>query len=144
MIKTREQLLASDPSEYMNQAQKNFFRSMLEKERDESLRDIEQAEIELKRARSNESDELDQALIEEEHRILARLVERKSNLLQKIDNALRRLSGQGDSPFGYCVRTGEEIGLERLLVRPTATLCIEEKRRAEKLERQRGGGRADF
>ena len=47
-----------------------FFRRLLEKERDESLRDIEQAEVELKRSRSNESDELDQALIEEEHRIL--------------------------------------------------------------------------
>ncbi|WP_175564979.1 TraR/DksA family transcriptional regulator, partial [Pseudomonas aeruginosa] len=37
--------------------------------------------------------------------------------------------------YGWCQETGEPIGLRRLLLRPTATLCIEAKERQEKRER---------
>ena len=37
--------------------------------------------------------------------------------------------------YGYCVETGEPIGIERLLVRPTALFCAEEKNRQEKIEK---------
>ena len=53
-----------------------------------------------------------------------RLLEREKKLLDKIDEALERLA-RGD--YGWCQETGEPIGLRRLLLRPTATLCIEAK-----------------
>ena len=43
-------------------------------------------------------------------------------VLHKIDEALDRIdSGE----YGYCVESGEPIGLRRLMARPIATLTIE-------------------
>jgi len=61
-----------------------------------------------------------------------RILDRESKLLPKIDEALKRID---DGSYGYCVNTGEPIGIERLLVRPTALFCAEEKNRQEKIEK---------
>ena len=37
--------------------------------------------------------------------------------------------------FGYCLVSGEPIGLLRLNARPIATLCIEEQEKRERRER---------
>ncbi|MCH2099583.1 MAG: TraR/DksA C4-type zinc finger protein, partial [Pseudomonadales bacterium] len=79
-----------------------------------------------------ETDELDRALSEEENRLRLRIADRESKLLPKIDEALERIT-LGD--YGYCEETGEPIGVERLLLRPTATLCAEAKARQERMER---------
>lgn len=55
-------------------------------------------------------------------------------LLDKIDDALEVLA-RGE--YGWCRETGEPIGLQRLLLRPTATLCIEAKEREELRERHK-------
>ena len=60
------------------------------------------------------------------------LLEREKKLLDKIDQALERLA-RGE--YGWCAETGEPIGLRRLLLRPTATLCIEAKERQEQREK---------
>lgn len=86
-----------------------------------SLRDLERP-----------SDEADLASREEQRQWQLRLLEREKKLLDKIDEALERLA-RGD--YGWCQETGEPIGLRRLLLRPTATLCIEAKERQEKRER---------
>ena len=54
--------------------------------------------------------------------------------MDKIDDALERLA-RGE--YGWCRETGEPIGLQRLLLRPTATLCIEAKEREELRERHK-------
>ena len=43
-----------------------------------------------------------------------------------------------DGSYGYCVETGEEIGIKRLEARPVATLCIEAQERRERREKQYG------
>ena len=48
--------------------------------------------------------------------------------LKKIDQALSRID---DGSYGYCEETGEPIGLQRLIARPTATLSIEAQERRE-------------
>ncbi|MGL6162497.1 TraR/DksA family transcriptional regulator [Microbulbifer sp.] len=40
-----------------------------------------------------------------------------------------------DGSYGYCGISGDPIGLQRLLLRPTAELSFEEKARQEELER---------
>ena len=50
-------------------------------------------------------------------------------VLPKIDESLKRIE---EGSYGYCEATGEPIGIERLLVRPTAIFCAEEKNRQEK------------
>ena len=49
-------------------------------------------------------------------------------LLKKIDGALARID---DGSYGFCEETGEPIGLQRLIARPTATLSIEAQERRE-------------
>ena len=55
-----------------------------------------------------------------------------SKTSNKYVEALKRID---DGSYGYCVNTGEPIGIERLLVRPTALFCAEEKNRQEKIEK---------
>ncbi|MBK4987614.1 RNA polymerase-binding protein DksA [Pseudomonas sp. S37] len=61
-----------------------------------------------------------------------RLLEREKKLLDKIDEALERIS-RGE--YGWCEETGEPIGLRRLLLRPTAKLSVEAKEWQERKER---------
>ncbi len=61
-----------------------------------------------------------------------RLLEREKKRLDKLDQALERLA-RGE--YGWCADSGEPIGLPRLLLRPTATLCVEAKEREEQRER---------
>ena len=77
------------------------------------------------------SDEADVASREEARQWQLRLLEREKKLLDKIDQALERLA-RGD--YGWCEETGEPIGLRRLLLRPTASLCIEAKESQERRE----------
>ncbi len=46
---------------------------------------------------------------------------RASSAICDIDRALRKMDSVD---YGFCEECGEEIGLARLLARPTATLCI--------------------
>ena len=65
---------------------------------------------------------------EEEHALELRARDRERKLLKKIDGALVRIE---DGSYGYCEETGEPIGLQRLIARPTATLTIEAQERRE-------------
>ena len=77
-------------------------------------------------------DEVDMAAHVEAQQIDIRIVERKTKLLVNIEGAIRRID---EDDYGYCTETGEPIGIERLLVRPTATLCITSKEVHEAKER---------
>ena len=57
------------------------------------------------------------------------MAERDKNLLLKIDQALERIE---NGTFGYSVISGDEIGLNRMLARPLATMTIEEQEEHEK------------
>jgi DnaK suppressor protein len=116
-------------SDYMNDAQLDFFRRRLIGMREEMLSREEGAK---ERLHQNEShaDPADRATAEEEHFLDLRLRERESLLLRKIDESLRLIHSRD---YGYCAKTGEPIGIPRLLVRPTATVCIDVKDRDEKL-----------
>ncbi len=77
-------------------------------------------------------DESDLQQAEREQAMQIRLRRRESLYLQKIESALQRIH---KGSFGECFDCGEEIGVKRLKVRPTATLCIsckEEKEHKEK------------
>ena len=56
-------------------------------------------------------------------------------LIRKIDEALKRIE---DRNYGYCLETGEEIGVKRLEARPVATLSLEAQERRERREKQYG------
>ncbi|HGG59280.1 MAG TPA: RNA polymerase-binding protein DksA [Gammaproteobacteria bacterium] len=115
----------------MNEEQIEFFRNLLKTQREELVKSLKETNEHLKN-QEREADENDRASLEEERWLELRIRERESKLIAKIDEALQRIE---DGTYGYCEETGEEIGLKRLLVRPTATLSIEAKQRRENVEK---------
>ena len=127
---TEDEVRAMADSDYMNEAQTEFFRRRLVRMREE----VVARELDVKeRLHQREvfADPADRASAEEEHWLDLRLRERESYLLRKIDDALRRIR---DKEYGYCLKTGEPIGIPRLLARPTATVCVDVKGQDEKVE----------
>jgi len=127
---TKEELLQAPADDYMNEAQLAFFRRLLEELRIETMNSIEDAKQQLA-SPPEMNDEADRASYEEESRLALRIVDRERRLLPKIDAAMKRISS-GD--YGYCLESGEPIGIARLLVRPTAELCAEVKTLNERRE----------
>ncbi|WP_252120287.1 TraR/DksA C4-type zinc finger protein [Symbiopectobacterium purcellii] len=125
-------LLAMSEADYMNSAQRDFFRRRLETERQTILAHIGELKGEIYRYDTS-GDDVDKAAHEEELRMLFRQIDRESRLLPKVDDALRRIE-MGD--YGYCIETGEPIGLRRLLLRPTAERSIDAKQTQEQREPQ--------
>ena len=78
------------------------------------------------------ADIVDQASSQTEKTVELRASNRRRKLVNKIDKALKKLQ---DGTYGYCEETGEPIGLQRLMARPIATLCIEAQERHEKEEK---------
>lgn len=132
---TREELLAAPADEYMSDAQLEFFRQLLQAEKQSLLDAALETTLNLQ---ENEAtpDWTDRATVEEEHALELRVRDRERKLMKKIEQALASIE---DGSYGWCEETGEPIGIPRLLARPTATLSIEAQERHEKLERvQRG------
>jgi DnaK suppressor protein len=133
----QQQLLAMPESDYMNPAQRAFFRQRLQDEQQKLLQHIEALKRDIDGGEVS-GDEADKAAREEDLRLLFRQLDRESRLLPKISEALTRLH---NGEYGYCRESGEPIGLARLLLRPTAELSIEAKTAQEMREphlRKRG------
>lgn len=127
---TEQDLLAMPKESYMNDAQLAFFQKRLENERREITQHLANLREEITLP-PEQGDETDKASLEEEKGLLLRQADRESKLLKKIDAALERISNQD---YGYCSETGEPIGLQRLLLRPTAELSTEAKQLQEEQE----------
>lgn len=134
-----QRLLAMPEEAYMNDEQLAFFKARLRAEQAEVEAHLEEVR---KAIADNErsGDELDRAAVEEELRLLLRQADRETRLLRKIGQALRRID-EGD--YGYCGETGQPIGLARLMLRPTAELCLEAKERQEMREHHYSKFRGD-
>ncbi|ROH91015.1 RNA polymerase-binding protein DksA [Stagnimonas aquatica] len=129
-VLTEQQVRDMPDSEYMNDAQLEFFRQRLIQMKEEVLRREVDAKERL-HEREVFADPADRATAEEEHWLDLRLRERESMLLRKVDDALRRIK---EKEYGYCEKTGEPIGIPRLLARPTATVIVDVKGLHEKVE----------
>ena len=128
---TEKQLLAQPKKNYMNEGQYAFFKERLMTLREEIKLHTTSIMNELSQ-QEREFDELDIATNQEENRMRLRLLDRERKLLPKIEKSLAMIV---DGSYGYCAETGEPIGVPRLLIRPTATLCAEEKNRQEHIEK---------
>jgi len=128
---TEAELLAQPAHGLSGDAQQQFFRELLLAQRAELQVRIDEEFTELRQPDTS-SDVADIGAAEEQRQWQLRLLEREKKLLDKIDQALERLA-RGE--YGWCAETGEPIGLKRLLLRPTATLCIEAKERQEQREK---------
>ena len=124
---TEKELLAMPESDYMNDAQREFFRNRLKDLEQEILNNAD-ATTENLRETQFVPDPADRATIEEEHALELRTRDLERKLLKKVQQSLVLIeSGE----YGWCEETGEPIGLQRLLARPTATLSLEAQERRE-------------
>lgn len=123
-------LLSAPESEYMNEKQLAFFDKRLRELRAETLEEIDAIKQEV-RHNTQVSDVTDRATLEEEAMLALRIADRKQQLIYKIDLARQRIRS-GD--YGYCLQSGEPIGIARLLIRPTAEHCTDIKTLNERRE----------
>ncbi len=128
---TEKSILREPKKNYMNDTQLEFFRERLLKQKNDIIDSLKETSENLQN-QEREADDNDRASLEEERWLELRIRDREAKLLGKIDEALGRIE---DGSYGYCEDTGDEIGIERILVRPTATLSIDAKQRRESIEK---------
>jgi DnaK suppressor protein len=120
---------------YMSKAQLEHFRTILNNWKRDLMVEVDRTVSHMKDEAANFPDPNDRATQEEEFSLELRTRDRERKLIRKIDEALKRTE---DGSYGYCLETGEEIGIKRLEARPVATLSIEAQERRERRERQYG------
>jgi DnaK suppressor protein len=120
---------------YMNKEQLDHFRNILNSWKRDLMVEVDRTVSHMKDEAANFPDPNDRATQEEEFSLELRTRDRERKLIRKIDEALKRIE---DGSYGYCLETGEEIGVKRLEARPVATLSIEAQERRERRERQYG------
>jgi len=121
--------------QYMSKEQLEHFRSILHSWKRDLMVEVDRTVSHMKDEAANFPDPNDRATQEEEFSLELRTRDRERKLIRKIDDALKRIE---DGSYGYCLETGEEIGIKRLEARPVATLSIEAQERRERRERQYG------
>jgi DnaK suppressor protein len=117
---------------FMNPKQQEYFRLKLLAWRDDILEDARETLETLQQESLREPDLTDRASAETDWSIELRTRDRQRKLISKIEAALRRIE-TGD--YGYCEVTGEPISLQRLEVRPTATMTVEAQEAHERQEK---------
>ena len=120
---------------YMSKEQLEHFRQILLSWKQDLMVEVDRTVSHMKDEAANFPDPNDRATQEEEFSLELRTRDRERKLIRKIDEALKRIE---DGSYGYCLETGEEIGIKRLEARPVATLSIEAQERRERRERQYG------
>jgi DnaK suppressor protein len=121
--------------QYMSKEQTEHFRKILLSWKRDLMVEVDRTVTHMKDEAANFPDPNDRATQEEEFSLELRTRDRERKLIRKIDDALKRIE---DGSYGYCLETGEEIGIKRLEARPVATLSIEAQERRERRERQYG------
>jgi DnaK suppressor protein len=121
--------------QYMNKEQLEHFARILQSWKRDLMVEVDRTVLHMKDEAANFPDPNDRATQEEEFSLELRTRDRERKLIRKIDEALKRIE---DGSYGYCLETGEEIGIKRLEARPVATLSVEAQERRERREKQYG------
>lgn len=127
--------IARRGEQYMNKEQLEHFGRILQNWKRDLMVEVDRTVLHMKDEAANFPDPNDRATQEEEFSLELRTRDRERKLIRKIDEALKRIE---DGSYGYCLETGEEIGIKRLEARPVATLSVEAQERRERREKQYG------
>ena len=116
---------------FMNSKQKQYFKQKLTYWKETLLKGSTETILNLKEDKEVSGDFADIASAESTKSIELRTRDRERKLINKIDEALKRIE---NNTYGYCEVTGKPIGLKRLEARPIATLSIEAQQMHENQE----------
>ncbi len=122
----------SKDEEYMNEMQLEYFRQKLLNWKKSLIGQSKDTLEDLRQGGLNQPDQIDRASLESDKALELRTRDRARKLISKIDDALKRIE---DGVYGYCEETGDPIGIDRLEVRPVATLSLEAQERHERMEK---------
>lgn len=122
--------------EYMNPAQVEHFRHILESWKHELMEKVDETVHHMQDEAANFPDPNDRASQESDFTMELRARDRERKMIKKIEEGLQKLD---DDEYGMCDSCGVEIGIRRLEARPTANLCIDCKELDEIRERQSKG-----
>ena len=124
----------TEKDKFMNSKMKKYFRLKLMDWKNELLKESNQTLSNLQKEENTAKPDItDRASEEMERSFELRTRDRERKLINKIDEALRRID---NNSYGYCEETGEPISIKRLEARPVATLSIEAQEMHEKNERK--------
>jgi len=119
---------------FMNAKMKKYFRVKLMNWKNELLKESNQTLSNLQKEENTAKPDItDRASEEIERSFELRTRDRERKLINKIDQAIRRIDA---NLYGYCEETGEPISIKRLEARPVATLSIEAQEMHERNERK--------
>jgi DnaK suppressor protein len=121
--------------EYMSKQQLEHFGTILSSWKQDLMQEVDRTVLHMKDEAANFPDPNDRATQESEFSLELRTRDRERKLIRKIDEALKRIE---DGSYGFCLETGEPIGVKRLEARPVATLSVEAQERRERREKQFG------
>ena len=121
----------SESEKFMNARQLAYFGKKLQDWKDDILKANRDTLQYLHEDSSQHSDDADRASAETDKSLELRARDRQRKLVCKIDEAIERID---NGNYGYCMETGEPIGLRRLDARPIAVLSIEAQERHERKE----------
>lgn len=133
-MKTKETYLKdyipSINEQYMNAKQVAYFKENLEVWRLQTHHNLSEMERRLAELNaSDEHDEMDRALIETEVAITINKISTLQTLLHDIDLSLADIEME---TYGYCKKTGKEIGVKRLMAKPTSRFAIKAQEENER------------
>ena len=127
-----ENYKTNDKEAFMCDLQLVYFKKRLLDWKEEILAGTESTLNNLQSGTIHQPDISDRARLEAERSLELRTRDRQRKLLAKIDAALLRIE---DGSYGYCLESGEPIGLKRLEARPIASLSLDAQERHEDMER---------
>ena len=133
MIKISKTYVPNLKEKYMCEKHKAYFKRKLTEWKSEIIKSNNQALYNNSLDdNSTSADIVDQASSYTEKNVEMRAINRQIKLISKIDQALKRIE---NSTYGFCLETGEPIGIKRLIARPVAELCIAAQEKHEKEEK---------
>jgi DnaK suppressor protein len=117
---------------YMSEKMRAYFGNVLKQKLEELEKRETRLKAELTPVEQKETDVTDIGSNLEQIREAAAAYAMVGREIQATEAAIRRLR---DGLYGYCLATGDEIGVARLKANPVTTLCLEAQEQKEKKSR---------
>ncbi|MFO7831044.1 MAG: TraR/DksA C4-type zinc finger protein [Desulfuromonadaceae bacterium] len=128
------QELHNDSAAYMSTEQLDYFRQRLEEWRETVLAKTDEYSTLMQQDPVRLPDLIDQSVKNMSREMTLVNAQRSRRLVAQINAAIERIR---DGSFGYCLASGDEIGLKRLHAWPIATLSVEVQEDRERREKIR-------
>ena len=133
MVKISKTYVPKESEKYMCEKHKVYFKNKLTEWKSEIIKTNNEALYNGSLDDNSVSaDIVDQASSYTDKTVEMKAINRQIKLISKIDQALTRIK---NDTYGFCLETGEPIGIKRLIARPVAELCIAAQEKHEKEEK---------